>query len=104
MKKQRTNWNPVVASLLSKLQQAGFTLVSAEGQTLEGTDRDRRQQAKKYICAVEESYLYVEDSEGVSKWLFIVLGNEAHEIVNDCSCSGLDDVLDEFENHWINKV
>ena len=93
-----------MASLLSRLQQAGFTLVSAEGQTLEGTDRHRRQQAKKYICAVEESYLYVEDSEGIRKWLFIVLRNEAHEIVCDCSCNNLSDVIDEFENHWINKV
>lgn len=101
--KKRTNWNPVVGSLLSKLQKAGFTLVEADGETLEGTDRFRRQQAKRFICSVEEAYLYVEDSEGVHKWLFIVLGNEPHKIVNDCSCSGLDDVLDEFETYWINK-
>ena len=97
------NKRPVIASLLSKLQKAGYTLVSAEGQTLEGSDRNRRQQAKKYICAAEESYLYVEDSEGVTKWLYIVLGNKAHEIVSDCSYSSLGDVVDEFETYWANK-
>ena len=98
------NWKPVVGSLLSKLQNAGFTLVSADGQRLEGTDREKRQQAKAAICAVDESHLYVEDSEGISKWIFVVLGNEPEETVNDYSCHpGLDAVLEDFVKQWEGK-
>lgn len=101
------NYRPVVGSLLKKLQQHGFTLVSVDdgGEThhLTGTNREQRQQAKAAICAVDESHLYVDTSEGSRKWLFIVLGNEPEETVSDHSGSGLDEVIDEFTNQWAGK-
>ena len=101
------NYRPVVGSLLKKLQVSGFTLVSVDngdGEVeLTGTDRDKRQQAKSEICAVDESHLYVDTSEGTRKWIFIVLGNEPEETVCDHSGSGLDDILEEFSNQWAGK-
>jgi hypothetical protein len=101
------NYRPVIGSLLKKLQDFGFTLVSVEDggerHQLTGTNRDQRQQAKAAICAVDESHLYVDTSEGARKWLFIVLGNEPEETVNDHSGSGLDDVLEEFQQQWKGK-
>ena len=102
------NWKPVVGSLLSKLQKAGFTLVSVDNgggkEKLEGTDREKRQQAKAEICAVEEAHLYVETGEGIRKWIFLVLGNEPHETVNDYAPdSGLEAVFEGFEKQWEGK-
>ena len=105
--KPSLNWRPVVGSLLKKLQTHGFTLVSVndgdEDHTLVGTDRDKRQQAKAAICAVDEASLYVDTSEGVRKWIYIVLGNAPEELVADCSGSGLDEVLEEFSKQWEGK-
>ena len=102
--KATNNWRPVVGSLLKKLQAYGFTLVSVDdgGEThhLTGTNREQRQQAKAAVCAVDESHLYVDTSEGVQKWLYIVLGNAPEELVADCSGSGLDEVLEEFSKQW----
>lgn len=102
------NYLPVIGSLLKKLQQHGFTLVSVDdgGDThhLTGTNRDQRQQAKAAICEVDQCHLYVDNSEGVRKWLFLVLGNEPEETVCDCSGdSCLDPVLDEFSALWEGK-
>jgi hypothetical protein len=98
------NWRPVVGSLLSKLQKAGFTLVAVDsgcGQVpLTGTDREKRQEAKFEICAVDEARLHVENSESISKWLYVVLGNEPEELVSDHSASGLDVVVEEFQQQW----
>lgn len=104
---KKINYRPVIGSLLKKLQVHGFTLVSVDdgGEThhLTGTNREQRQQAKAAICAVDESHLYVDTSEGSRKWLFIVLGNEPEETVSDHSGSGLDEVIDEFTNQWAGK-
>ncbi len=101
------NWNPVIGSLLKKLQDHGFTLVSVDdlGETVElsGTDRDKRQQAKALITAVEESVLYVDTVDSVRKWIHIVLGNEPEETVCDHSAIGLDEVLEEFSEQWKGK-
>lgn len=71
---------------------------------LEGTDREKRQQAKAEICAVEEAHLYVETSEGISKWIFVVLGNEPECTVNDYAPdSGLEAVFEDFEKQWEGK-
>lgn len=105
--KPSLTWKSVIGSLLKKLQDHGFTLVSVDdgGEThhLTGTNREQRQKAKAAICAVEESHLYVDNSDGVRKWLFIVLGNEPEETVCDCSGSGLDEVLEEFSKQWEGK-
>ena len=95
------NKRPVVASLLSKLQKAGYTLVSAEGLALEGTERDRRQQAKKYICSSKTSYLHIENSEAISKWLYLDLTQPSHKIIIDSSLdSGLETIFDNFRKQW----
>jgi hypothetical protein len=102
------NYRPVIGSLLPKLPKAGFTLVSVDsgcGQVpLTGTDREKRQEAKFEICAVDEAHLYVENSESISKWLYIVIGNEPEETVCDYTCdSGLDEVVEEFQQQWKGK-
>ena len=108
MSTQQNNWLPVVGSLLKRLQDQGFTLVSVDdgGEThkLNGNDRDRRQQAKAVICSVDESYLHVDDSDSVRKWIFLVLGNEPEETVNDYSSgTSLDSVLEEFSAQWAGR-
>lgn len=93
------NYRPAIGSLLSKLQKEGFTLISADGQCLSGTDREKRQQAKATICKADKTRLCVENSEGISKWLFIVDG-----CVTCCSMdSGLDTVCEEFSKQWVGK-
>ena len=99
------NYRPVVGSLLSKLQKAGFTLVSVDNGggkvKLEGTDRQRRQDAKAEICAVDEARLYVETGEGISKWIFLVLGSEPECTVNNYAPdSGLEAVFEDFKKQW----
>lgn len=103
--KKTNNWRPVIGSLLSKLQKAGFVLVSVDngdGEViLKGTDREKRQQAKAEINATDESSLYVENSESIRKWIYIVLGNSPEETVCDYTVdSGLDAVFEEFSNQW----
>lgn len=99
------NWLPVVGSLLTKLQRASFTLVAVEDgedlTKLEGTKREQRQQAKALICGVDESHLFVDNSEGVRRTIFIVLGNEPEETVCDYSVDPeLDAVVKDFSNQW----
>lgn len=98
------NYRPIVGSLLSKLQKAGYTLISAEGQTLQGTDRERRQQAKKYICSTVSCYLYVENSECITKWIQLRLTDTGRKLIYDSSLdSGLAAVFEDFENQWTAK-
>ena len=102
------NYRPVVGSLLSTLQHAGFELVSVEDggawHTLEGTPRSRRQAAKAAICAVQDASLFVRNSEGKKLWLYIVLGNEPEEIVSDFTVNlELEKAIDKFSQKWEGK-
>ena len=99
------NWRPVIGSLLSILQKHDFhlTIVDNGGGdvSLDGTPRQKRQQAKKEICAVDVSDLYVVTDEDDLLWLQIVLGNEPHETVANYTCNKkLDIALEDFEQKW----
>lgn len=112
--RQRTvnNWLPVVASLLSLLQKAGFQLDKVDDggepdeiHILEGTPRERRQQAKAAICAVVESHLYFTNPEGEKRWILIVLGNGPEEIASDYSgFSEIDEVVEAHNAQWTGRT
>jgi len=107
------DWAPVVRSLIHRLQQSNFAVVSVH----DGEERHKyspdaplstvRAQAAAAVCAVDEATLTVLDLTSVETRklaLFIVLGNSPEEIVADCSCDDrLDDVLEEHHVAWRDK-
>jgi hypothetical protein len=106
--KPQNNWLPVLGSLLSTLQKAGFVLLETDNgedrTTLTGTPRQRRQKAKAELNATDESHLYVA-WQGRKLWLFIVLGNEPCETVADYTChEELDKVLEAWSDSWEGKA
>jgi hypothetical protein len=103
------NWKPVIGSLLKTLQDHNFELVSVDDEgeehTLEGTPREARQQAKRIICSVDVSHLFVSHpSHPRHLWLMLVLGNEPHETVSDNTDHVvLNLALEQFEKKWIDR-
>lgn len=103
---KQLNWKPVIGSLLRILQDHNFTLHSVhDGEddlTLEGTDRQRRQEAKDVICGVDVADLYVTHPsvDGIAM-LIIILGNEPEETVADHSAVvPLNQAVDQFSKKW----
>lgn len=102
------NWKPVIASLLSTLQEDGFTLERVDNGVgrvaLKGTPRERRQKAKLDIAGVDEAHLFVGCPDGKLRWLFVVLGNEPEELVADhTSNASLEKSVDRFSAKWEGK-
>jgi hypothetical protein len=104
------NWNPVVGSLLKTLQDHNFTLVSVDNgdgkEALTGTERQRRQQAKKLICAVDVAELFITHPSSPSRslWVYIVLGNEPEETVCDHThFDVLNLAVEQFSRKWEGK-
>lgn len=103
---QTYNWKPVIGSLCRILQDHGFTLEYAhDGEDclkLQGTDRQRRQEAKDIICGVDAADLYVRHgSHDKRMMLMIVLGNEPEETVADYSdVAILNIAVEQFTKKW----
>jgi hypothetical protein len=99
-----------VSSLLSKFQKNTFRILGvSDGEEFEkinaGSDLSERKQAVGIICSVDESQVYLLGDGGENCRLFIVLGNENHEIVADYSSTRhlfpvVDKIIDEFVSQW----
>lgn len=91
------NWTPEVSSLIATLKRHGFEIVKGHNGE-EGFDLEPgRAGMKKFIAnliACDEAHLYVKDPiRGVTRWIFLVLGNSPGELVSDYAC--LRDLADE---------
>lgn len=101
------NYRPVLGSLLSLLQKAGFDLHAVDNGggwvALSGTDRQRRQVVKHEILTTQGAALYVEKGDD-SLWLWVVLGDEPEDTVNDYSVDeDLAAVIDQHSKLWEGK-
>jgi len=107
------NWKPVVKSLLTNIQSAGFNLHSVnDGEEL--FPQPTLKSAVDIITSVDEAWASFTDSNGVKRSVFIGLGNEPCEIVCDYTYpknTPQDDpiqikwekVMDEFTEFWDGK-
>lgn len=99
-----------VSSLLHIFQNNNFKILGVyDGEEFEemkeGSKLSNRRQAVEVVCSVDESWVRLCDADGVNCHLFIVLGNDDHEIVADFSCpahifSVLDEIVDAFVEQW----
>jgi hypothetical protein len=108
------DWSKPVSSLLYRLQEKGFTLISVfdgeETTTLVNNNPiHRRKEATEIITSVDESWVTVGYKEDRAD-LYLVLGNGPDEILADYSyCPDtelealLEEVEDQFSRAWENK-
>lgn len=86
MSNKRTinDWVPEVRSLLGRLVDAGFTILS--GHNGEEKFKFNEGDLGDFIgnlIACDESRLFVKSPEGRKRWLFLVFGNSPGELVAD---------------------
>jgi hypothetical protein len=107
------DWEPVVRSLFHHVQRANFAIITVhDGEERHPFSPDAgllavRNHAAKAVCAVDEAIVTVLDLEALNPrklQLFLVLGNEAHETVNDHSLDPrLEAALDAFSTQWLDR-
>lgn len=101
------DWAPETRSLLGRLVDAGFKVVSGHN----GEDKFRYDERRPHdfvanLIACDESHLFVKSPAGKKIWLYLVLGNSPGEIVADCSTGedeALESVLDKHADEWEGK-
>lgn len=86
----RYNWNPIVASFLLHMRERGFHPVAVDnGDGFVKTEKDKDtahdaiQRAVEEACACDEANIRFHSAEGFKFTVFIVLGNEPHELAAD---------------------
>jgi adenosine/AMP kinase len=99
-----------VSSLLHKFQNNNFNIVGvSDGEEFEkieeGSKLSKRKQAVEVVCSVDQSIVHLFDENGENCALFIVLGNDDHEIVADFSSPRhifpvVDEIVDAFVEQW----
>lgn len=101
-----------VLSLLHKFQQRDFSLryiFDGEEEHYVGnakTNLDIRKDAADIICSVDQSWVRVQNNQGSTATLFIVLGNDDSEILCDYSSSSkelmqeIEVIAEEFYQQW----
>lgn len=82
-RKEFNDWAPVVKSLIDELKKECLEPIGVN----DGEEYITVQKSSptETITSVDESVLYVKDETGMKLAVFIVLGNEPEEIVNDYS-------------------
>jgi len=104
------NWQPPVASLLSNLQRAGFSLVAVHdgAETLKVSpdlsQLAQRKEAAEIIVSVDDAILYVSNGEKRAA-IYLCLWNDPDEIVADFAAPStlhdqLDAAIDKFCSIW----
>lgn len=101
--KMQYNWKPVIDSLLTILCKHGYTVKDVDnGEEL--TRPTTQAAAVAEIAATDESHVWVVLTGSLKMYhLYLVLGNEPHELVADCSNTLPDAPLDEFAAFWEGK-
>lgn len=94
----------VIASLLLKLQDANLSLVSVDQNNLSGTERQRRQEAKKLIRGSRNCILYVDNSESIRRKIYLNSSLLINRFVLKYSLDAdIDSAIAEFKTQWLNK-
>lgn len=94
----------VIASLLLKLQDANLSLVSVDQNNLSGTERQRRQEAKKLIRGSRNCILYVDNSESIRRKIYLNSSLLINKFVIKYSLDAdIDSAIAEFKTQWLNK-
>ena len=104
MLNERLNWTPVIKSLGKQLQKEGFNFLSVDdgGECIKVTTIAEMEEV---VTSVDESWIVVE-KDGIGMMVFIILGNEPEETVNDCSYrdddvgKALERACDTFSRIW----
>lgn len=106
----RKNRLPVIASLLKKLQTAGFDLYQLTGETfverayLSSTDRSIRQEFKTLINSAGICFLEVLNSDSICKTITINLNRKPDRIATTKSLDeDLIDVIVDFKKTWAGR-
>lgn len=103
MKNLINNWVPETKSLVKRLVKNGFIIISGDNGEDEfafnGTGK--MTEFLDELLACDEARLYVQNSEGKNKSLYIVLGNSPGELVADYTVDPLlDKVTEEHYDMW----
>ena len=94
----------VIASLLLKLQDANLSLVSVDQNNLSGTERQRRQEAKKLIRGSRNCILYVDNSESIRRKVYLNSSLLINKFVVKYSLDAdIESAIIEFKTQWLNK-
>ncbi len=94
----------VIASLLLKLQDANLSLVSVDQNNLSGTERQKRQEAKKLIRGSRNCILYVDNSESIRRKIYLNSSLLINKFVLKYSLDAdIDSAIAEFKTQWLNK-
>lgn len=94
----------VIASLLLKLQDANLSLVSVDQNNLSGTERQRRQEAKKLIRGSRNCVLYVDNSESIRRKIYLNSSLLINKFVVKYSLDAdIESAIAEFKTQWLNK-
>ncbi len=94
----------VIASLLLKLQDAHLSLVSVDQNNLSGTERQRRQEAKKLIRGSRNCILYVDNSESIRRKIYLNSSLLINKFVVKYSLDAdIESAITEFKTQWLNK-
>lgn len=94
----------VIASLLLKLQDANLSLVSVDQNNLSGTERQRRQEAKKLIRGSRSCILYVDNSESIRRKVYLNSSLLINKFVVKYSLDAdIESAIIEFKTQWLNK-
>ena len=94
----------VIASLLLKLQDAHLSLVSVDQNNLSGTERQRRQEAKKLIRGSKNCILYVDNSESIRRKIYLNSSSLINKFVVKYSLDAdIESAITEFNTQWLNK-
>lgn len=99
------DWRSPVNSLLLKIQEAGFAIVAVNdgGETFKIDQKLSnlaiRKVATDAVVSVDEATVFI-NKDGKSSTLFIVLGNDPEEILNDYTEHPL---IEEANNQYISQ-
>jgi hypothetical protein len=95
------DYRPEIKSLLNTLKRHKFSPhILNDGEEL---IRGNKINADE-ICAVDQSHLYVKDTNNKKFFIYIVLGNDPGEIAADYSDDEkLEAAIEEHYNRWENK-
>ena len=103
MKNIINDWVPETKSLINRLLKNGFIIISGDNGEDEFAYNGKGKMAEflDELLACDEAHLYVQNSEGKNKQLFLVLGNSPGELVADYTVDPLlDKVTTEHCDTW----